>query len=172
VASGDLLAFIDADSQVHPETFNEIDRVLSDPHVVGGTTGIEFERMSAGIKLTSMMLLMAGNVLRLSINERLTTEIDSGVAFCRRSDFTAIGGYSEERLFAEDAQLLLDLQRLGRKRGQRLARRMNARALFSTRKFDRYGDWHYFPLSFRMLWSMLRRGGVRAWARQYWYEQR
>lgn len=171
-ARGEILAFVDADTQIHPETFNEIDRVLSDPGVVGGATGIRFERTSAGINLTFAMLVMVGSLVRLAIGERPTTNIDTGVVFCRRTDFEEIGGYTEERLFAEDAQFLLDLKRIGRRRRQHFANGMKARAIFSARKFDRYGDWHYFPLSLRIIWSALHRGGLQAWARRYWYEER
>ena len=34
-----VLAFVDADSQVHPETFSVIDRLLDSGRVIGGTTG-------------------------------------------------------------------------------------------------------------------------------------
>ena len=172
VARGEILAFIDADTQIHPETFNEIDLVLRNTQVIGGATGIRFERSSVGIKFTFAMLVAVGNLVRLAIGERPTTNVDTGVVFCRRRDFEEVGGYSEERLFAEDVQFLLDLRKLGRSRKQRFATKMNARAIFSARKFDRYGDWHYFPLSLRMIVSTLRHGGVRAWARRYWYEER
>lgn len=172
VARGEVLAFVDADTQIHPETFNEIDRVLSDPRVIGGATGIHFERSSIGINLTFAMLVVVGNLVRLVIGERPTTNVDTGVTFCLRRDFEEIGGYSEELLFAEDAQFLFDLRRLGRRHRQHFAKGMNAKAIFSTRKFDRYGDWHYFPLSLRIIWSTLQRGGLQAWARRYWYEER
>lgn len=48
---------------------------------------------------------------------------------------------------------------------------MRSKAIFSTRKFDQYGDWHYFPLSARMIANVLTRRGVRGWARRYWYER-
>ena len=170
-ATGEILAFVDADTQIHLETFNEIADIIEAGHVVGGATGIRFERSSAGLKLTFAMLVVAGSLIRIAMGERPTSNVDTGVTFCRRRDFEEIGGYSEERLFAEDAQFLVDLRRLGRRRGQRLANGMKSRAIFSTRKFDQYGDWHYFPLSARMIASVLRRGGLTAWARRYWYER-
>jgi len=172
VARGEIVAFVDSDTQVHPETLREIDRVLSDPRVIVGATGIRFERRSIGIDLTFAMLVIAGSLIRVAIGERPTTNVDTGVTFCRRRDFEEVGGYNEELLFAEDAQFLFDIRRLARKRRQHFAPRMNARAIFSTRKFDKYGDWHYFPLSVRMITSALRRGGVREWARRYWYNER
>jgi glycosyltransferase involved in cell wall biosynthesis len=38
-ARGSIVAFIDADSQVHPDTFNVIAAFMTRPDVVGGTTG-------------------------------------------------------------------------------------------------------------------------------------
>jgi len=169
VANGEILAFVDADTQVHPDTFTEIARCLDDPNIIGGATGIRFERTSLGIKLTFAMLVLAGNLVRLGLRERLTANVDTGVTFCRRRDFEQVKGYSEERLFAEDAQFLIDLKRLGGNR--HLSRPMKAKAVFSTRKFDKHGDWHYFPLSARMIISALRPNGM-TWARAYWYEDR
>jgi glycosyltransferase involved in cell wall biosynthesis len=170
-ATGEILAFVDADTRIHPDTFNEIEDVLSGGRVVGGATGIRFERSSPGIKATFAMLVAVGSLLRIAIGERPTTNVDTGVTFCRRRDFEEIGGYSEERLFAEDVQFLFDLRRLARRRGQRLAIGMQSKAVFSARKFDQYGDWHYFGLSARAIASAATGRGVSAWARRYWYER-
>ncbi len=173
VAHGDLLAFVDADARIHPETFNEIERALADGRIVGGTTGICFERSSPGLTCTYGLLVFMGALVRLAFREWPSRQVDAGVVFCRRRDFEAIGGYNEDRFFAEDVQLLLDLSRLGRRRGQRLGRGTNARMVFSTRKFDEYGDWHYFSAPFRLPWSALRRpGATNEFARRYWYDRR
>lgn len=166
-ARGEILTFADADTQMHPETFNQIDRALDNPGVIVGATGIRFERRSVGIAFTFAMLVVVGSVIRLAIRERPTLNVDTGVTFCRRRDFEKIGGYREERLFAEDVQLLFDLRKLGR-----FARGMTARAIFSTRKFDQFGDWHMFALGPRLVWNMLGRGGIDQFARRYWYSQR
>ena len=168
-ARGEILAFIDADSQIHPETFNEIDRILAGGDVIGGTTGVRFERRSPGLACTYALLVVLALTLRggRGIED---LNLDTGVVFCRRCDFEAIGGYSETRLFAEDVQLLFDLRRLGWKRGQRLTRGTKAQAVFSTRKFDQYGDWHYFTMPLRLAWNLLR--GRDDLARRYWYEGR
>ena len=161
-AHGEILAFIDADSVIHPDTFNEIDRVLAG-RIVGGTTGLYLEKRSAGTSLTFAMLVIVGSLIRLLMAQPPRTNIDAGVVFLRRADFIHIGGYREHRLFAEDAQLLWDLGRLGRQRGQRLATSSRTPAMFSTRKFDRHGDWHYFLVPFRMF--------SRDFVRRYWYER-
>ncbi len=168
-AHGEILAFVDADAQIHPETFNEIDRVLAEGNVVGGTTGIRFERRSAGLACTYALLVILGIAIR-GMRSLRDLNVDTGVVFCRRRDFEEIGGYREERLWAEDVQLLLDLRKLGRKRGQRLMRGTRAKMIFSTRKFDAYGEWHYFTMPPRLVWSTLRRR--EELVRRYWYERR
>ena len=111
-ARGEVLAFIDADSRIHPETFNAIDRALAEWRFVAGATGVRMERMSAGIALTYALL----------VPWVWATGFDTGVVFCRRDDFLAVGGYDEDRLFAEDVFFLVKLWRLGRRRGQRMIR--------------------------------------------------
>ena len=115
----------------------------------------------------------AGSIIRMCYRERPAWHVDTGVVFCRRSDFDAIGGYNERRFFAEDVQLLIDLIRVGRKSGQRLATGTKAKAVFSTRKFDKYGDWHYFTAPFRLPWNfLLGPSATNRFAQRYWYEDR
>ena len=144
-ARGDILCFIDADSAVHPQTFDAIDRAIKSGRYVGGFTGVTLERKSVGLLITyclvmPMVLLMG---------------IDTGVVFCRREDFEAVGGYDETRLYAEDVMFPLALRRLGRTRGQRLTRLPRVKALGCTRKFDQFGDWHYFWMMGHVIKSLL-----------------
>jgi len=159
-ARGGILAFVDADSRIHPDTFATIDRALSNDRVVAGATGVRLERWSLGIVAAYAMLYPWVVLLRM----------DTGVVFCRRADFEAIGGYDEGRLFGEDVQLLWDLRRLGRRRGQHLVRLRKVKALASMRKFDRFGDWHYFRRMPRLAVMMLTdRNGANEFAKRYWY---
>lgn len=162
-ARGEILTFVDADSRIHPETFNVIARAIDSGRVVGGATGVTLERWSLGLAVTyAVMVPMV-----------VLTGMDTGVVFCRRADFEQIGGYDEERLFAEDVQFLVDLRRLGKRRKQRLARLTEAKAVASARKFDKYGEWHYFTQIFRLGWLMLRHPSATTdFARKYWYEDR
>ena len=160
VARGAIVAFIDADSQVHPETFNVIAAFLARPDVVGGSTGATMERWSAGIGLTYAMFIPLV----------WATHLDIGVVFCRRADFEAIGGYDESMKFAEDVKFLLALRRLGRARGRRLVRARAAQVIASTRKFDRFGDWHYLTLLVKGPWYLISRRRRDAFADGYWYK--
>ncbi|MFQ5704495.1 MAG: glycosyltransferase [Gemmatimonadales bacterium] len=163
VASGELLAFVDADARIHPDTFNAIDRAMSSGRVVAGATGVILERLSMGIGLTYALLMPIVWV----------TGLDTGVVFCRRADFLAVGGYRENLRFAEDVRFLWDMKKLGRKRGQKLARVTSAQCLASTRKFDKYGDWHYLRLiSLFIPWLFHSGRRMESFAQEYWYDDR
>ena len=133
-ASGEILCFIDADSAIHPNTFNEIARVMNTQRYVWGVTGAVPERNSVGPFITHYMFMPMVWL----------TGLDIGLSFCRREDWQAVGGYDETRLYAEDVLFPWALRRLGRTRGQRLTRIPKAKALHSARKFDQFGEWHYF----------------------------
>ena len=159
-AHGQVLVFVDADNIMHPDTFNAIDKSLATGKVVAGATGVKMQRMSPGIAVTYALMVPLVWLTRM----------DTGVVFCRREDFEAIGGYNEDLLFAEDVQLLWDLMRLGRKQGRKLSRITSARAIFSTRKFDKHGDWHYLWMPWRLLFGLLfSKSSLNNFARRYWY---
>lgn len=160
-AAGDVLAFLDADTvRVHPGTFDAVDDALAGGRYVGGATGVTLERWSAGLAVTFAVMVPLVWI----------TGMDTGLVFCRRDDFLAAGGYDERRYFAEDVAFLMALRRLGRPRGQTLARLTSVKAVASTRKFDDHGDWHYFTWLPRAFLAMLRdpNGKDRAIER-YWY---
>jgi glycosyltransferase involved in cell wall biosynthesis len=159
-ARGSVLAFTDADAIIHPETFNVIDRALATGKYVAGATGVKLERVSPGIAMAYMIMVPMVWV----------TGMDTGVVFCHREDFQAVGGYNENRRFAEDVQFLLDMKRLGRPRGQKLARLTSAKSISSTRKFDKHGDWHYVAMLFRFgFWYLFAPQRMDEFAQDYWY---
>ena len=159
-ARGEIVCFIDADSALHPQTFTAIDHTMSTGRFVGGATGIRLERKSLGL-LAAYCGCMTLVVL---------VGIDTGVVFCRREDFEAVGGYDETRLYAEDVIFPLALRRLGRAKGQRLTRLPRIKALGCTRKFDQFGDWHYFWMFGHVLKSLLTGNwNDERLAERYWY---
>lgn len=159
-SSGEILCFIDADSAIHPQTFDEIERAMNTGRYVWGVTGAVPERNSFALLITHYMFMPMV----------LLTGLDIGLSFCRREDFEAVGGYDESRLYAEDVLLPWALRRLGRKRGQRLTRIPEAKALASTRKFDQFGDWHYFWMLGHALKSLITWNWQdEELAERYWY---
>ncbi len=159
-ARGHIFVFIDADNTIHPETFKAIDTSLATGRVIAGSSGVKLQRMSLGIAVTYALMVPLVWLTRM----------DTGVVFCRREDFEAIGGYNEDRLFAEDVQFLWDLMRLGRKQGRKLTRIRSVKAIFSTRKFDKYGDWHWLGLVLRLAIGLLfSKSWLDRFAQRYWY---
>ena len=133
IGRGEILCFVDADTRIDPESFNAISAALDRSDVVAGSTGGRLERWSIGIALTYAAIFP----LLVLMN------MDTGVVFCRRADFDAIGGYDEGRPIGEDVAFLMAMRKLGKGRKQRLIRLTEAKALVSTRKFDQHGDWHF-----------------------------
>ena len=159
-ARGDILCFIDADSAVHPQTFDAIDTAIRSGRYVGGATGVVLERRSLGLLVTYCLMMPMVWLTRM----------DTGVIFCRREDFEAVGGYDESRFYAEDVLFLLALRRLGRTKGQRLTRLRGVKALGATRKFDQFGDWHYFWMLGHVLKSLVTwNWHDEKLAQRYWY---
>lgn len=136
MARGEILCFIDADSALHPQTFDVVDQAMKTGRYVWGVTGAVLERRSFALLVTYCVVMPMV----------LLTGLDIGLSFCRREDFQAVGGYDESRLYAEDVLLPLALRRLGRDRGQKIVRLPKIKALASTRKFDQFGEWHYFGM--------------------------
>ncbi len=159
-AQGEIVCFIDGDSALHPQTFDAIDKVMTSGRYVGGATGIRLERKSLGLLAAYCMVMPLVALVG----------IDTGVVFCRREDFEAVGGYDESRLYAEDVLFPLALRRLGRQRGQRLTRLPQVKALGCTRKFDQFGDWHYFWMMSHVFKSLVTRNwNDEQLAERYWY---
>lgn len=162
-ANGAVLCFIDADSILHPETFNEIDDCMKTDRCAIGATGVKMERMSLGIALTWLCMVPMTRI----------AGVDTGVVFCRREDYDAVGGYREQLMVAEDVDFMWRMKQLGRKRGAKFMRVPTARAVTSTRKFDRHGDWHYFAIMFGFPFRMVfARAAAKKQAWAYWYTDR
>jgi glycosyltransferase involved in cell wall biosynthesis len=160
-ARGEILCFCDADMRIHPETFNAIDACMAAGKTVAGATGVRLERMSLGLAVTFASVIPFVWILG----------IDTGVVFCRREDFLAVGGYDEGRSYAEDVNFLMKLKRLGRTRGQRFSRLTTAKALSSTRKWDKHGEWHQLRMMITLaIQYPFRRHAVDKFAKSYWYD--
>jgi glycosyltransferase involved in cell wall biosynthesis len=168
-ATGEIVAFVDADCTIHPDTFNVIDDTMASPKVVAGATSARFDRSSLGIAATTLL----GEIIFTLAN------LDIGVVFCRRQDWEAVGGYNEELKCAEDVEFLVALKKLGKSRGQKFVRVKGARAITSARKFDTRGDWHYFFMGpptavFYMIFNRaaLQKQMGESRISEYWYDVR
>lgn len=156
-ATGEILCFVDADIRIHPETFNAIEERMATGEYAGGAAGWVLERMSPGLFVTTIVvrfLTWLGGV-------------NAGVVFCRADIFREAGGYNESRIFAEDVEFYRAMRAAGKKRGLKTVWDTGTPAIVSTRKFDRYGDWH---MLFMWMW-ILRNRSLRKTVESYWYSE-
>lgn len=162
VATAPIVAFVDADSHLHPESFVAVLSAMEDRACIGGSTGVTVEVWSIPLRILQAMTLP----FRL-------IGIDSGLVFCRREDFDALNGYDQSRLVGEDVDFLLRLRRHGAGSGRRMRRLRGVETITSTRKLDTHGHW-------RFLGIMAKSAALKALAperfgalvRRYWYEDR
>lgn len=161
-ATGEVVCFIDADMQIHPDSFNQIAAAMDSGRYICGATGVTLETWSLGLAVTYAVLVPVIWVLRL----------DTGIVFTGKEDFERVDGYPEDRLFGEDVAFLLRMRRLGRslRPRKRLTRLRTCKAIASTRKFHEHGQWHYFVAAFRWVLAAVGIGTEKAIADKYWYD--
>ncbi|HIL70871.1 MAG TPA: glycosyltransferase [Verrucomicrobia bacterium] len=159
VANGDILCFIDADSQIDPESFNAITTALDRVDAIGGVTGCRLERWSLGIALTYAVVSPLARLIN----------VDGGVYFCRAPDFNAVGGYDESRLIGEEAPFMAALRQRGKERRQRLLHLTHVKAIVSARKFDQHGDWHFLKMLPTLVVAVVRPSAGQKLAERFWY---
>src|SRR5262245_42235165 len=157
VAKGDIICFVDADLRIHPDTFNAIFVAMQTGKYVGGASDWVLERTSLGLVVTASIVRALLWIAR----------VNGGVVFCRSDVFREIGGYNENKRFAEDVEFCLAMRRIAKERGLTTLWSTRTPAVVSTRKFDRYGDWHMFAMFF---W-VLRDRSLDKTVDAYWYDE-
>jgi rSAM/selenodomain-associated transferase 2 len=104
-AGAEILWFLHADTEVPPESLNEIARIMRDPEVCGGFFRIRLPAAPAIYRLTDGFAHYAGLLLRMRCG-------DHGI-FCRRSGFVDAGGFPDVPLM-EDVEFFRRLRHCGR----------------------------------------------------------
>jgi len=160
IARGEYLVTIDADSRMTDAMLTEIDKSLASGTYIGGGVAGKFERISLGI-IVSVMMLIIPLLFKYGA-------VSVGIFWCRKSDFDAIGGFDEKRLMAEDAEFAYRLKQWGKRQGKRYGTIRKAQMITSCRKFDKHGDWG-LARNPAVIRAYLR-GTDRAYADQTYYE--
>lgn len=159
-ASGEIIVTCDADSRMHPGSFEEILRRLDSGKVVGGGVMILPERWSFGIMASGLAILP---YLAFS-------GVSFGLFWFWKRDFDEIGGFDERFVSVEDVDFAQRLKAHGRTSGRKWGTLLWAPLVTSCRKFDLFGDWYLFrnPSFVRRVF----RGDDRKAADQFWYDVR
>ncbi|OPA73528.1 glycosyl transferase family 2 [Paenibacillus selenitireducens] len=160
IANGEYLVTIDADSQMTDLMLVEIDRHLSLGTYIGGGVAGKFERVSLGI-IVSAILLIVPLLIKYGA-------VSVGIFWCRKIDFDAIGGFNERMLMAEDADFAHRLKKWGKQQHKKYGTIKKAQMITSCRKFDKYGDWGVVKKP-SIIWAYLK-GTDRTYADETYYE--
>ena len=136
VATGDTIVTIDADCVMSSTALRAVEDLLDSGKYVGGGSKVRPERSSVGIRTTYAVMEVITFVMRVS----------GGMFWCPRRDYEAIGGFDERVVIAEDLDFARRLRAHGRRTGRRFTKLRSAPVIASTRKFDRFGDWHMFTM--------------------------
>lgn len=159
-ASGEIIVTCDADSRMHPDSFQQILRRLATGRVVGGGAMVYPERWSMGIVASAMAILPY----------LAFTGVTFGLFWFLKRDFEKIDGFDARFVSVEDVDFARRLKKHGRKSGRRWGTLWTTPLITSCRKFDQFGDWYLFknPAFVRKVF----RGDDRKTADQFWYDVR
>ncbi len=160
VARGEVVVTCDADSLMHPDSFQEILRRLGTGNVVGGGAMVLPERWSLGIVASGLSILPY----------LAFTGVTFGLFWFFREDFEAIGGFDTRYVSVEDVDFAQRLKSHGRKSGRSWGTLWWTPLVTSCRKFDQFGDWYLLknPSFVRKVF----RGDDRKAADFFWYDIR
>jgi glycosyltransferase involved in cell wall biosynthesis len=159
-AVGEIIVTCDADSRMHPASFQEIVRRLDAGKVVGGGAMVLPERWSLGIVASGFAVLPY----------LAFTGVSFGMFWCRKRDFDEIGGFDTRFVSVEDVDFARRLKAHGRRSGRSWGTLWWTPLITSCRKFDQFGDWYLLrnPAFVRKVF----RGDDRQAADQFWYDVR
>lgn len=139
-ATGDILCFLHADTQIPDDTIALISRTLADPSIAcGGFISIMAGESTTrwGISLHNFLKTYYAPLLfrPLLFLKGLRLLFGDQVMFCRRSDFWECGGFDPAMPIMEDGDLCLRLVKNGK------IRQINRIVQSSDRRVAKWGVW-------------------------------
>ncbi|HZR39538.1 MAG TPA: TIGR04283 family arsenosugar biosynthesis glycosyltransferase [Ktedonobacteraceae bacterium] len=104
MASGDVLIFLHADTQLPDDAFSAIERALTSPAVVGGAFCLRFDNNLWSYKCIACLANLRSRLRLIFTGDQ--------AYFVRSTSFQAIGGYPVQPLM-EDREIIINLQKVG-----------------------------------------------------------
>lgn len=133
ISSGDVLAFVDADCMVSPEFFSEISEKATNPYWLGGGMRCVIPtNPSFGVRVFILFLALYCKIRSISV----------GVLCIRRDIFHTLNGFKRDKKYY-DIDFALRLRGYAKTKGGLFKSLRISKLLWSTRKFEQYGDWHW-----------------------------
>lgn len=165
-AKGEIVVTIDADSLMTKYSFVEIRERLESGKYIGGGTNPKFERMSLGIAVSSMYVLLK----LLPVMIKNGGFLSGAMFWFYKHDFEAVNGFDESLVSLEDIDFAVRLKKLGKQRGKKYGTLKRSYIMTSSRKFDEFGDWYL--IKNRKLTKRIFSGKDRQAADSFYYDVR
>lgn len=153
-AQGRYLVFVDADTKVPASLLQAAVNNLESGHCCGGGASVDAE---AKISIAVKAVLNYWNFLSK------TFRLAAGCfVYCRRDDFEAAGGFSENVYASEEIWLSIALKRIGRKNNRKFCVVTQPKVITSGRKLVWYNSFQqallllmlfFFPFMTRYKWA-------------------
>jgi glycosyltransferase involved in cell wall biosynthesis len=132
-ASGDLLVFVDADTQIPQKLFQKIIETMADEKCFGGAVAVEYENFE---RKWMKFYLLGWHFWSAFLNMK-----QGATQFCRKTAFLEIGGYDESVYMGEDVEFYWRLSKLAEQNGGYLHFIENPKVITSSRRFDKMNVW-------------------------------
>lgn len=165
-AKGEIVVTIDADSLMTKYSFVEIRERLESGKYIGGGTNPKFERMSLGIAVSTMYVLLK----LLPVMIKNGGFLSGAMFWFYKHDFEAVNGFDESLVSLEDMDFAVRLKKLGKQRGKKYGTLKRSYIMTSSRKFDEFGDWYL--IKNRKLTKRIFSGKDRQAADSFYYDVR
>lgn len=156
-ASGDVLIFIDADTQVRSSLFEKIAEAMDDKTCFGGAVSVEYE----GTQRSWVKYYLLG----WKFWEKFFNTKQGAAQFCRRAVFDEMKGFDETIFVGEDVEFYWRLSKFARMHKGHLQFIKDPKVKTSARRFDKMNFWGLIlrtnPFFVRLNWR--RRSAWKDW---------
>ncbi len=132
IARGDILFFLDADTEVPRNILARVSQAVADPIVLGGAPDVVHCARPAVVRSYLACWRVVGKLFGVT---------QGAAQFCRRPIFQRLGGYDESLFMGEDVDFYWRLKRLSRKLGARVEFLAGVQVRPSPRRFDQRPLW-------------------------------
>jgi glycosyltransferase involved in cell wall biosynthesis len=161
-ATGDWLAFVDADSHPSAELFADVAaQILSGQCLAGGATIRLDENHFAAVIITRLW----------NCASRIFKLLAGSFIFCETASFRKIGGFSHELFAAEELEFSQRLKKLARDAGKRVVVLHRHPLVTSARKMKLYSKREHLRFFLRAIFNQRRALSSREEA-HLWYDGR